>query len=56
MQKKTSNLKKIIPVAGAVVAAGAAIALNRSAYAGEPLPTVSGVDLTRYQGTWYEIA
>jgi apolipoprotein D and lipocalin family protein len=56
MQKTTSNLKKILPVAGAVIAVGAAIALNRSAYAGEPIPTVPNVDLTRYQGTWYEIA
>ncbi len=56
MQKTTSNLKKIIPVAGAILAMGAAVALNRSAYAGEPLPTVSDVDLARYQGTWYEIA
>jgi apolipoprotein D and lipocalin family protein len=56
MQKTTSNLKKILPVAGAIVAVGATIALNRSAYAGEPLPTVPSVDLTRYQGTWYEIA
>jgi apolipoprotein D and lipocalin family protein len=56
MQKATSNLKKILPVAGAVVAVGAAIALNRSAYSGEPLPTVPNVNLTRYQGTWYEIA
>jgi apolipoprotein D and lipocalin family protein len=56
MQKTTSNLKKILPVASAVVAVGAAIALNHSAYAGEPLPTVASVDLARYQGTWYEIA
>jgi len=56
MQKTTSNLKKILPLAGAVVAVGAAIALNRSAYAGEPIPTAPNVDLTRYQGTWYEIA
>jgi apolipoprotein D and lipocalin family protein len=56
MQKTTSKLKKLLPVAGAVVAVGAAIALNRSAYAGEPIPTAPNVDLTRYQGTWYEIA
>lgn len=57
MQKKTTEtLKKLVPVAGAVAVAGAAILLNRSSYAGEPLPTVPNVDLSRYQGTWYEIA
>ena len=56
MPKPTSNLKKLLPVASAVAVIGAAFLLNRSAYAGEPLPTVPSVDLTRYQGTWYEIA
>ena len=54
--KTTSALKKLVPVASAIAIVGAAVLLNRSAYAGEPLPTVPNVDLTRYQGTWYEIA
>jgi apolipoprotein D and lipocalin family protein len=54
--KTTSTLKKLLPLAGAVAVTGAAIALNRSSYAGEPLPTAPNVDLARYQGTWYEIA
>src|SRR6478736_1049932 len=56
MPKPTSNLKKLLPVASAVGVIGAAFFLNRSVYAGEPLPTVPSVDLTRYQGTWYEVA
>jgi len=55
-QQKKQALKKLLPVAGALAVAGAAVLLNRSAYAGEPLPTVPHVDLNRYQGTWYEIA
>ena len=54
MGKPNANLKKLLPLAGAV--AVAAVLLNRSAYAGEPIHTVARVDLTRYQGTWYEIA
>jgi apolipoprotein D and lipocalin family protein len=53
MGKNKSNLKKLLPLAGAVAVA---VLLNRSSYAGEPIPTVAKVDLSRYQGTWYEIA
>jgi len=53
MGKDKSNLKKLLPLAGAVAVA---VLLNRSSYAGEPIPTVTKVDLSRYQGTWYEIA
>jgi len=53
MGKDKSNLKKLLPLAGAVAVA---VLLNRSSYAGEPIPTVAKVDLSRYQGTWYEIA
>lgn len=53
MGKNKSNLKKLLPLAGAVAVA---VLLNRSSYAGEPIPTVDKVDLNRYQGTWYEIA
>ena len=56
MQTSTSKLKKLLPPATALAFIGAAILLNRSAYAGEPIPTVAHVDLNRYQGTWYEIA
>lgn len=56
MRKTTSNLKKLLPFASAVAVVGVAILLNRSAYAGEPLPTAAHVDLNRYQGKWYEVA
>jgi apolipoprotein D and lipocalin family protein len=55
-EQNKPGLKKLLPVAGALAVAGAAILLNRSAYAAEPIPTVPHVDLKRYQGTWYEIA
>lgn len=54
--EKKLGLKRLLPVAGTLAVAGAAILLNRSTYAGEPLPTVPSLDLKRYQGTWYEIA
>jgi apolipoprotein D and lipocalin family protein len=53
--EKKPGFKRLLPVAGALAVAGAAILLNRSRYAGEPIPTVPLVDLDRYQGTWYEI-
>ncbi|MDE1178707.1 MAG: lipocalin family protein [Edaphobacter sp.] len=55
-RENPSALKKLLPLAGALAVAGTAVLLNRSTYAGEPLPTVAHVDLKRYQGTWYEIA